>query len=210
MTRFNLGNGRFFNNEGVTTWNHKWYNWGMQDLLPTWRWWVDNGDGKTVPTDAVNLDFSYDDAWFGGSCLKVHGATVRSDVRLFATKWNVADANDEFRLTIKPKTAGATHLELMVAKDGEQYDFIYVPVAGNIKAGEWNHITIKASEAGLAAGDVVGCIGLSVKNTDANFEVYFGEFAFVPAGFNEQPETPVIKHAEVMKRYYNQIGRAHV
>ena len=203
VTRFNLGNGRFFNNEGVTTWNHKWYNWGMQDLLPTWRWWIDNGDGKTVPADAVGVDFSYDDAWFGGSCLKVHGATVRSDVRLFATKWNVADANDEFRLTIKPKTAGATHLELMVAKDGEQYDFVYVPVAGNIKAGEWNHITIKASEAGLAAGDVVGCIGLSVKNTDANFEVYFGEFAFVPAGFNEQPETPVIKHAEVMKRYYN-------
>ena len=203
VTRFNLGNGRFFNSEGVTTWDHKWYNYGMQDLLPTWRWWIDNGDGKTVPADAINLDFCYDDAWFAGSCLKVHGATTRSDVRLFATKWNVADANDEFRLVFKPKSSGATSLELMVAKENGENNFVYVPVAGDIKGGEWNHVTIKASEAGLKAGDVIGCVGLSVKNTNAAFEVLLGEFAFVPANFNEQPATPEITHAEVMKRYYN-------
>ena len=202
VTRFNLGNGRFFNKEGKTTWNHKWYNYGMQDLLPTWRWWVDNGDGKTVPADAVNLDFCYDDAWFAGSCLKIHGATQRSDVRLFATKWNVASANDEFRLVFKPKAA-ASNLELMVAKENGENKFVYVPVAGGIKAGEWNEVVIKASEAGLAAGDVVGCVGLSVKNTNAAYEVLLGEFAFIPASFNEQPQTPTITHAEVMKRYYN-------
>ena len=202
VTRFNLGNGRYFNKEGVTTWNHKWYNYGMQDILPTWRWWIDNGDGKTVPADAVNVDFSFDDAWFAGSCLKIHGATQRSDVRLFATKWNVEAADDEFRLVIKPKSA-ATNLELMVAKENGESNFVYIPVAGDIKAGEWNEVVIKASEAGLAAGDVVGCIGLSVKNTNAAYEMYIGEFAFMPASFNEQPQTPTITHAEVMKRYYN-------
>ena len=202
VTRFNLGNGRFFNKEGETTWNHKWYNYGMQDLLPTWRWWVDNGDGATVPADAIALDFTFDDAWFAGSCLKIHGATVRSDVRLFATKWNVASASDEFRLVFKPNAA-ASNLELMVAKENGENSFVYVPVTGGIKAGEWNEVVIKASEAGLAAGDVVGCVGLSVKNTTAAYELLLGEFAFVPAGFNEQPKTPVITHAEVMKRYYN-------
>ena len=202
VTRFNLGNGRFFNKEGVTTWNHKWYNYGMQDLLPTWRWWIDNGDGKTVPADAINLDFTYDDAWFAGSCLKVHGATKRSDVRLFATKWNVESANDEFRLVFKPKSA-ASNLELMVAKENGENKFVYVPVAGSIKAGEWNEVVIKASEAGLVAGDVIGCVGLSVKNTNAAYEVLLGEFAFIPANFNEQPQTPTITHTEVMNRYYN-------
>lgn len=202
VTRFNLGNGRFFNKEGVTTWNHKWYNYGMQDLLPTWRWWVDNGDGKSVPADAVALDFTYDDAWFAGSCLKIHGATKRSDVRLFATKWNVASADDEFRLVFKPK-ASESNLELMVAKQNGEKNFVYVPVAGEIKAGEWNEVVIKASEAGLKAGDVIGCVGLSVKDTNAEYEVLLGEFAFVPAAFNEQPLTPTITHAEVMKRYYN-------
>ena len=202
VTRFNLGNGRFFNNEGVTTWNHKWYNYGMQDLLPTWRWWVDNGDGKTVPADAVNLDFTFDDAWFGGSCLKVHGATTRSDVRLFATKWNVADGDDFFRLVFKPNS-NATHLELMVAKENGENNFVYIPVAGEIKGGEWNEVVIKASEAGLAAGDVVGCVGLSVKDTDAAFEVLLGELAYIPAGFNKKPSAPKVTHSEVYNRYYN-------
>lgn len=202
VTRFNLGNGRFFNNEGVTTWEHKWYNYGVQDLLPTWRWWIDNGDGKTVPADAINLDFTYDDAWFAGSCLKVHGKTTRSDVRLFATKWNVANANDEFRLVFKPKSA-ASNLELMVAKQGGESNFKYIPVAGEFKAGEWNEVVIKASEAGLSAGDVIGCVGISVKNTNAAYELLLGEFAFVPAAFKEQPKTPTITHAEVMKRFYN-------
>ena len=201
VTRFNLGNGRFFNNEGVTTWDHKWYNYGMQDFLPTWRWWIDNGDGKTVPADAVNVDFTYDDAWFGGSCLKLHGATSRSDVRLFSTKWNVASANDEFRLVFKPRGATA-NIELMVAKENGEKNFVYVPVSAT-KPGEWNEVVIKASQAGLKAGDVVGCVGLSVKNTNAAYELLLGELAYIPADFNEQPKTPTITHAEVMNRYYN-------
>ena len=202
VTRFNLGNGRFFNKEGVTTWEHKWYNYGMQDLLPTWRWWVDNGDGKTVPADAVQLDFTYDDAWFAGSCLKVHGATTRSDVRLFATKWNVASGDDEFRLVFKPNT-NKTHMELMVAKDGGEKSFVYLALDGNVKVDEWNEVVFKASEAGLKVGDVVGCVGLSVKNTKEDYKLLLGEFAFVPAAFSEQPATPTITYAEVMRRYYN-------
>ena len=202
VTRFNLGNGRFFNKEGVTTWEHKWYNYGMQDLLPTWRWWVDNGDGKTVPDDAVKLDFTYDDAWFAGSCLKVHGATKRSDVRLFATRWAVASGDDEFRLVFKPN-ASKTHVELMVAKEGGEKSFVYLPLGVDVKAGEWNEVVFKASEAGLKVGDVIGCVGLSVKDTDENYKLLLGEFAFVPAAFEEQPATPTITYAEVMKRYYN-------
>ncbi len=202
VTRFNLGNGRFFNNEGVTTWDHKWYNYGMQDFLPTWRWWIDNGDGKTVPADAVNVDFTFDEAWFGGSCLKLHGATQRSDVRLFATKWKVASADDEFRLVFKPKGATA-NVELMVAKEGGENAFVYIPVAGSVKPGEWNEVVIKASQAGLKVGDVVGCVGLSVKNTNAAYELLLGELAYIPAGFNEQPKIPKITYAEVLNRYYN-------
>lgn len=202
VTRFNLGNGRFFNNEGVTTWDHKWYNYGMQDFLPTWRWWIDNGDGKTVPADAVNVDFTFDEAWFGSSCLKLHGATQRSDVRLFATKWKVASADDEFRLVFKPKGATA-NVELMVAKEGGENAFVYIPVAGSVKPGEWNEVVIKASQAGLKVGDVVGCVGLSVKNTNAAYELLLGELAYIPAGFNEQPKTPKITYAEVLNRYYN-------
>lgn len=202
VTRFNLGNGRFMNNEGVTTWAHKWYNIGMQDLLPTWRWWIDNGDGNTVPANPISIDFTFDDAWFGGSCLKLHGATTRSDIRLFATKWNVTDANDEFRIIYKPNVE-TSHLTLMVSKEGAENNFATVALPAEIEAGKWNSIVIKASEAGLAVGDVIACVGLSAQNTPDNYEVLLGEFAYVPANFNEAPKTPTITHAEVMKRFYN-------
>lgn len=202
VTRFNLGNGRFFNNEGVTTWTHKWYNWGIQDLLPTWRWWIDNGDGKTVPTDAVQLDFTFDDAWFAGSCLKIHGKTNRSDVRLFATRWNVDNEADEFRVIYKLKSGNESHLKLMVAEDGNKPVFKYVALP-NGEEGKWITATLKAKDFGLAAGDVIGYVGLSVEGTSASYEVLLGEMAFTPASFAVTPKTPTITHAEVMKRYYN-------
>lgn len=88
----------------------------MQDLLPTSRWWIDNGDGRSVPEKSLKLDFTFDDAWFGGSCLRLHGTTPRSDVRLFATKWNVASENDVFTLVYKPRHGNKSYLELAVAK----------------------------------------------------------------------------------------------
>ena len=202
VTRFNLGNGRFFNDNGVTTWNHKWYNWGMQDMLPTWRWWIDNGDGKTVPADVLQADFTYDDAWFGGSCLKLHGKTDRSDLRLFATRWNVADGADEFKVVYKIKSGNQSHLKLMVAKDGATANFQTVALPAG-EQDKWTTATFKASDFGLNAGDVIGYVGLSAEQTPANYEVLLGEMSFIPASFAVTPNTPTITHHEVMKRYYN-------
>ena len=53
VTYFNLGNGKFFNWMGERQHNGEWYNIGVQDYLPTWRWWVDNGDGKSVVAPAA-------------------------------------------------------------------------------------------------------------------------------------------------------------
>lgn len=202
VTRFNLGNGRFFNDNGVTTWNHKWYNWGVQDMLPTWRWWIDNGDGKTVPAEALQVDFTYDDAWFGGSCLKLHGKTDRSDLRLFATRWNVADGADEFKVVYKIKSGNQSHLKLMVAKDGTTANFQTLALPAG-EQDKWTTATFKASDFGLNAGDVIGYVGLSAEQTPANYEVLLGEMSFIPVSFAVTPNTPTITHHEVMKRYYN-------
>lgn len=203
VTRFNLGNGRFFNKEGKTTWAHKWYNWGMQDLLPTWRWWIDNGDGKTVPTKSLEVDFTYDDAWFAGSCLKLHGQTDRSDLRLFATRWTVENANDEFRIVYKVNSGTDSHLKLMVSKDGAKANFKMKALPAAANQGEWTTATFTAADFGLVAGDVIGYVGLSAEGTNAAYETLLGEFAFVPVSFSTTPSTPTITYSEVMARYYN-------
>lgn len=204
VTRFGLGNGQWLKKEGETTFAHKWYNIGMQDYLPTWRWWIDNGDGKTVPADAIQADFTFDDAWYGGSCLKLHGATAKSNMRLFSTKFAVTSADDAFSLTYKVNSGNDAKLSLTASKVGDENNFavVAVPATGVVR-GQWTTATFKASDFGLKAGDVIACLGLQVEGTDANYETLLGEYSIVPAGFNETPVQPVIKHAEVMKRVYN-------
>lgn len=203
VTRFNLGNGEFLNIDGQTVSNHKWYNIGMQDMLPTWRWWIDGGDGKTAAQDAIQMDFTFDDAWFGGSCLKAHGATSRSDVRLFETRWAVNGGLDKFTLIYKPSTADPC-MTLMVSKEGSATSFTRVAIPANdIKVGEWNTAVLSAEECGLKAGDVVACVGFSFENTPANYSTLLGEFSFVPANFVAQPKTPTITHHQILKRHYN-------
>ena len=42
VTNFNLGNGFFFNIKGERHADTEWYNIGVQDYLPSWRWWFTN------------------------------------------------------------------------------------------------------------------------------------------------------------------------
>ncbi len=39
ISYFNLGNGKFFNYDGERKNDRPWVNVGVQDYLPTWRWW---------------------------------------------------------------------------------------------------------------------------------------------------------------------------
>lgn len=206
VTRFNLGNGMFFKKNGKTTFEHKWYNIGIQDLLPTWRWWIDNGDGQTIPTDPIQCNFTFDDAWFAGSCLKIHGATTKSDIHLFRTKFNVASADDKFSLTFKVKGGTDPKMQLIVSKEGSATTFRYVAIPSTgIVQGEWKTVEMNASDFGLQPNDIIACIGISVADTDTNYETLLGEFSFIPSGFNKAPVRPVIESQKVMKRVYNRV-----
>lgn len=201
VTRFNLGNGRFMNHEGKTTWQHKWYNVGMQDLLPTWRWWMDNGDGRTPPAQSLQADFTYDDAWFGGSCLRLHGATPLTHLRLFATQWPVSSGDDSFRLVLKPQGQADTHLSLLLRTKNDKAWKRHALQAQ--KADAWNTITLRASDFGLKAGDEISTVALAAENTPNNYSLLLGEMAFVPHNFAVQPVQPVLKSTRIMKRVYN-------
>lgn len=203
VTRFGLGNGPKFYQNGTVSFDHKWYNIGVQDYLPTWRWWIDNGDGKTVPAKSIACDFNYDDAWYAGNSLQFHGETDRSDVRLFSTRFDVNSGDDYFTLTFKPNDADPK-MQLMVSKTGSDNTFEYYTIpAEKVTAGKWNTITIKASELNLKTDDQIACIGLSFRNTTSTYSTLLGELGFIPASFDKKPVTPVITKTKIMKRYYN-------
>ena len=84
-THFNLGNGEnYFYNGKVT--NGSWYNMSMQDIVPTYRWLVTaKGDMKTFAND-IDVRFTHEDAYVGGSCIRLSGATTAgNDIVLYRT-----------------------------------------------------------------------------------------------------------------------------
>lgn len=205
ITRFNLGNGMSFKKEGKVTFNQKWYNISMQDYLPTWRWWVDAGN-REVPADAINCDFDFNEAWYGGSSLKFHGATQKSEVNLYKTKFTVESENDKFGLTFMLKNGTDPKLKFKVSLVGSESSYKYYTIpAESVKAGEWNTISFTAADLGLKANDVIATMGLAFENTDANYQINIGELSLIPASYNKTPRAPRIVSVTPCKRTYKAV-----
>lgn len=198
VTRFCLGNGQFFKKDGVTTFNKKWYNLGVQDMLPTWRWWILDDNGA-VPTDAVNCEFTFDDAWFAGSSIKISGATKKSNIRLFKTNFDVTGNNE---ITVRYKVANGTdpHMSLIWSADGKT--FKSYPLQATTKAGEWGVTKVTADEAGMT-GKVV-TLGVSVAETSSDYVLYLGEMS-INNMKTYNPVQPTITKDSIFTGSYNSV-----
>ncbi len=207
VTRFSLGNGLFFNNEGKTTFDHKWHNINTQDFLPTWRWWITDRNDKVTQTglsELIKADFTFDDAWFGGSCLKIHGSTDFSRVKLFKTKLNI-QPNYTISLTYKLLKGTDPKAKLFVAKQGALTTYLEVALPATAAEGEWTTKTFNLSELGLVADDVISMIGLSFENTDAEYGILLGELAVRNPAQTFDVVKPTITKLDVLRRRYNQV-----
>ncbi|MHC1750662.1 MAG: Ig-like domain-containing protein [Cellulosilyticaceae bacterium] len=99
-TNFNTGHGMEYYSDGKVSNAKEWSNIGIQDILPTWQWWVDTQGTK------LQVDFDYGDkvekgekfkyeqigAYKGGSSLVVNGLLDANNcLRLYKTNLNVCD-----------------------------------------------------------------------------------------------------------------------
>ena len=205
VTYFNLGNGKFFKEEGVTTFNQEWYNLGMQDYLPSWRWWwTKNFMGKNA-TDAstdMTAEFTWDDAWFGGSCLQITGATTKAYLQLFKTKYPLVN-NDIFTIRYKVVSGSGT-IALTTSTEAAPTTEIAGTIVSNAEAeDEWEVKTIKvATRNGLKLdGQTLALLGLRFTNTTSDFKVLIGEISLT-RGTSVTPGAPTIKTSKAMARNY--------
>jgi endo-beta-N-acetylglucosaminidase D len=122
ITYFNLGNGRFFNWKGERQHNGEWYNIGVQDYLPTWRWWFTTkllgGNAEDVAENGLDAEFSWDEAWVGGSAVRVFGSTTKEFLHLFKTQYTVKDGDVvTFRYKL---AAGSADMKLVLTAVGSE------------------------------------------------------------------------------------------
>ena len=205
VSRFNLGNGLSFRKDGEVTFDHKWYNLNTQDYMPTWRWWI------TDRTDQVNTgninglakaELTFDDAYWGGSCLSISGQTDFSRVKLFKTMLEVKP-DYEFSVTYKTVAGMDSHAKFFVALKDHVTEYKEVALPAVEAEGKWKTFTVKASELGLAAGDKVAMMGLVVEKTPANYELRVGEMALRDNAKSFATVAPTIKKVEILRGRYN-------
>ena len=205
VSRFNLGNGLSFRKDGQVAFDHKWYNLNTQDFMPTWRWWItdsnDEVNGSNI-NGLVKAELTFDDAYWGGSCLSLSGQTDFSRVKLFKTMLEV-QPDYEFSVTYKTLKGTDSHAKLFVALKDHTTDYKQVDLPATEAAGKWNTFTVKASDLGLAAGDKVAMMGLVVENSPADYQLHVGEMALRNSTQLFNTATPTIKQVKVLRGRYN-------
>lgn len=171
-TYFNLGNGDRYNYKGKKT-AGPWYNMANQDRVPTYRWLVVD-PGTLKGNQKIQPEFSHDDAYTGGSCLKLTGEATATgtDIVLFKTSLTSSASGAYANIAVKSGKEGnnATNLYVILKKqDGTWLEF---PV-GETTGTTWQEKKISLS--GINQGDVIERIGLRVKGSDDNYKIYVGK-----------------------------------
>lgn len=207
ITYFNLGNGKFFNLNGERKVSSPWYNVGMQDYLPTWHFWfADKLLGRTaadVPATGLDAQFVWDDAYFGGSTLKISGTTANEYLHLFKTKYALKKGDV---ITVRYKlNEGATDLDLVLSAEGSESTGVAYNLCKADRVADVNEWVKQTFTVGSDFdGKTLALVALNFKNAK-NAEVLLGEFSIV-RGKAATPAAPVIDAVNTKMLYNSKAG----
>lgn len=211
VTYFNLGNGRFFNLNGKQAYAGEWYNIGMQDYLPTWRWWWSTDfmgrDAANVPAGGLKAEFTWDDAWFGGSCLAISGSTTSEYLQMFKTEYPLL-VGDVLTIRYKVQSGTAGNMYWTSSAKGSEGTLVSTKISpsGGLMANEdvWVEKVIRVGTtiANLRmAGKTLAMLGLRFENTSSDFKILIGEISLT-RGTAPTPVAPTIKTSKMLKTNY--------
>lgn len=74
-TNFNMGNGKAFYVNGEKYSNKEWSNRSLGDIMPTYRWIIENDINKNL-----SADIDYSTAYYGGNSIKVSGKLMEDNL----------------------------------------------------------------------------------------------------------------------------------
>lgn len=135
VTNFSMGNGEFFNVDGLQVSEKDWNHRGMMDILPTYRWIIDNNKNNLT----ANID--YKNAYYGGNSIGINGSLANggtTKVKLFATDLELTN-NSEVSIKYK-ESGGKSNIKLEFELDNGENKIINLE---SKQSGEW--IDAKAS-----------------------------------------------------------------
>lgn len=210
ITFFNLGNGRFFNWKGERQNDNEWYNIGVQDYLPTWRYWFAKSFLGRTPADVeaigLNAEFTYDDAYVGGSCLRIYGSAADEYLHLFKTEFELSTRDV---ITVRYKLIkGQADVNLALSIKGTEETIVREDNLKVVTTTEeaddeiWveKKFTITGALNAAFNGKEIAMIALHFKNAE-NLELYLGEFS-ITRGEAAAPAAPEIAVEKLLANHH--------
>ena len=166
-TSFNTGHGLEWRDNGEQTSNQQWGNINLQDILPTWQWWID------ADSDPLQADFDY-------------GKKYEAAPRFNKTDLSVA-AGSKVELTYNKLNSDDSKLQLGLIFADDTKTIVPVDMADGGASNGWKTATVDLSQY---AGKKIATLGLIVKagaNPIDNYQVNIGKItvtdgaAYTPA-----------------------------
>lgn len=215
-TNFNTGKGRSYWTNGTLTNEDDWTNITVQDILPTWQWWVsvpEAAEGEEAYAK-LGVDFDYGEKYYtgamnykkvgaynGGSSLVVAGDLEAENlVKLYKTELDVT-AVSKMQITYqKPSASDGSEMKLaLIFKDApEKVEYIAIPGTGT-KTNTWETASVDLSKY---AGRQIATIGLAFNPKQQipveNYQMNIGEIRLTD-GASHTPAQPT--GFEVSKAY---------
>ena len=199
ITHFNLGNGKFFNYNGVRQNNNPWYNVGMQDYLPTWRWWFASkllgNTAKDVPATGLDANFTWDDAYFGGSTIRISGSTDNEYLHLFKTEYALK-AGDVITFKYKLEGGRANMNLVLSAKGSEANGVSYKLLETSQEADDEAWVEKTFTVGSDFNGKDLALVALQFSNAK-NMRLLLGEMSIVRGGY-KAPTKPSVTTGKLL------------
>lgn len=171
-TNFNVGNGYSFFEKGEMISKLDWNNRSIGDILPTYRWIMENeGANKLTATFDVGA------AYYGGTSLKFRGSMEKdkaTTIKLYSADLPV---EKDVKFTTVAKANTETALDAYVTYDDGSEEVL----KGDKKVGEdWTEVSYDLSKA---EGKKIRTLSYKVAATEesAAYELFFGNISIYSA-----------------------------
>ncbi|MEH7012356.1 endo-beta-N-acetylglucosaminidase [Neobacillus niacini] len=206
-TNFNTGHGMQYFVDGKVSNDNEWANINIQDILPTWQWWIDTKGTR------LKLDFDYGEkynaghdytqlgGYNGGSSLAIYGDLDTTNfVRLYKTKLDIKPTS-KLNITFnKPSKTDASSVEvgLIFEEDPAKVEYIKIPSGANESTEGWVQKNLDLSKY---AGKTLASFGLSFtpeKGVIKDYQFNVGEIK-ITDGEAVKPAAP--KGVKIDKSY---------
>ncbi len=195
VTNFSTGNGYGFYKKGEQISMLDWNNRSISDVLPTYRYIIEDGSGNKLSAD---LDVG--DAYYGGTSLILRGTMkqgVSSDIKLYSASLPVSDKMT-FTTTARAKGAEVALDAVLTFDDGSE-----LVLEGDKKVqDEWTTVNYTTSEL---AGKTVKAISYRLTSgADIdNLQFRFGNITMIEA---DAEETASVSNVKVLDSEFDEDG----